>query len=328
MEHALETIVCATDLASESRGAETAAVFLAKKFNTNLQFITCDETRGRSFLRTLEAGGETPEMLGVSETWSEKNYDDRVETMQNAIYARILNLCADFPRQKIKAKVRSGSSAGIVLEEIKDCNPAKTILVIGKRHKGKIEKILLGSVSQRIITESHVPVLVVPEDADLSEWPPKNVVAATSLRSGSQDAEILAATLAEQFAASLHLVHIYEPPQPYFFLEPQIAGAGGFDFIDYAKLNEQLQHQRTIELQHRLAILAKIAPQISSTLKSGVVVDELLQFVTLQRARLLVLGSHAGGGFKRFFLGGKTLQVSQRCAVPLLIVRHHDFAIH
>ena len=322
MEFAFSTIVCATDLTSESQGAEAAAVFFAQKHNATLQIISCNETFGDTFAYALESGA------GYPEAWTPQNYDHISEVIDKAVRNRIANLAPNFPPQKLRVSVRFGSTAGVILEEIKDLQPTKSLLVVGKRHKGKIEKILLGSVSQRIVSRSHIPVLVVPESAERAHWPPQNILAATSCRPGSEEAEFLAAHLAAQFQVQLHLVHIFEPPQPYFLLEPQLAGAGQFDFVNYEKLDEEMRHHRMIELQRHQTKIAEICAPVSSTLKSGVVVDELLHYVTLQKAGLVVLGSHAGGGLKRFFLGGKALQVVQLCSVPLLIVRHEDYAVH
>jgi nucleotide-binding universal stress UspA family protein len=81
-------------------------------------------------------------------------------------------------------------------------------------------------------------------------------------------------------------------------------------------------------LKKTMHLLGETTHPVSTTLKSGVVADELLQFVTLQHSGLLDVGSRSRGGLKRFLLGGKTTRIAQLCAIPVLIVRHHDYSIN
>jgi nucleotide-binding universal stress UspA family protein len=69
---------------------------------------------------------------------------------------------------KVEVLERSGAGdrdpADAVLDELAD-RPGVTRLVIGLRRRSPVSKALLGSISQRLLLESPIPVLAVkPED--------------------------------------------------------------------------------------------------------------------------------------------------------------------
>lgn len=100
----------------------------------------------------------------VGASTSEPNYNisaDMVGSFQ-VMGREALSKCEEKARKyglKFQTKQLSGDPAGEILREAKE--GSSDCIVIGKKGLGRIEKILLGSVSEKILKLSDVPVLIV-----------------------------------------------------------------------------------------------------------------------------------------------------------------------
>lgn len=59
----------------------------------------------------------------------------------------------------VQKLVKSGSAARAILNELKSGD--YDLVVVGSRGRGEISSLVLGSVSQHVLQESPVPVLVI-----------------------------------------------------------------------------------------------------------------------------------------------------------------------
>jgi nucleotide-binding universal stress UspA family protein len=63
-------------------------------------------------------------------------------------------------KRPVRAAVREGSAAERILE---DAGERKAdMIVLGKRHHGTIERLLLGSVASAVVRDATLPVLLIP----------------------------------------------------------------------------------------------------------------------------------------------------------------------
>jgi nucleotide-binding universal stress UspA family protein len=64
---------------------------------------------------------------------------------------------------KVTAHIRAGDTAGAVLQTASDVDA--DLLVVGTHKRSGVEKLLLGSVASRVLSDAHCPVLVAaPKD--------------------------------------------------------------------------------------------------------------------------------------------------------------------
>ena len=84
------------------------------------------------------------------------------------------------------------------------------LVVLAAGGENAIARVLLGSVTDRVLRTSETPVLIVPEGARAS--PPSVIVAPTDLTPASEHAVALALELAVELSAAVEVVHAYEIP--------------------------------------------------------------------------------------------------------------------
>ncbi len=87
-------------------------------------------------------------------------------------------------------------------------------LLLGTRSKGKLEKLLLGSVAEQVLRSVYLPVMTVGPEAHLplaNDNPERVVLHATTLREASRPSAALACQIAASQGAKLLLLHVLPP---------------------------------------------------------------------------------------------------------------------
>jgi nucleotide-binding universal stress UspA family protein len=195
----------------------------------------------------------------------------------------------------------------------------KVDLVIAATHgRSGLKRFLLGSVTARLMQTLPCPLLIVkspsPEPADAKTVPfrLKRILVGCDFSPDAALAFQNALSLAQEFEAELHLVHVIEPPI-YKDLQALPAAADG-------ELLESL-HDR---LKKRLAGMLPddagnwCAPQI--TLLEGLPDEEITRYALEHQVDLIVLGTRGQGVMEKIFVGSTTERVARRAPCPVFSV--------
>ncbi len=112
--------------------------------------------------------------------------------------------------------VREGNAAQQVIATARQFKADRILL--GTRSRGKMSKLLLGSVAEQVLRSAHIPVITVgpeahlPVDAADHAQPESGVVLhATTLREASRPSAVLACQLASALNRNLVLLHVLPP---------------------------------------------------------------------------------------------------------------------
>ncbi|WP_459192163.1 universal stress protein [Halosimplex sp. J119] len=217
-----------------------------------------------------------------------------------------------------RAGARARNAGVETVEEVIQGGPSRTIceyvddrgidlVVMGTRGGRDIERIVLGSVTERVVRNSAAPVLVVPPQSD-SEYPPERVLVGTDGSDGSEAAidegiDVCAAT-----EAALHVVSVLE------------SSPLGFDVR-----SEQLTQERERRDEQVLAGARERAADVGVTVETGIeegdVVDALNEYVADHGIDLVAVGTHGRTGIDRRILGSVTENLMRSASVPVLSVR-------
>jgi nucleotide-binding universal stress UspA family protein len=211
----------------------------------------------------------------------------------------------------IECRVAEASSAAAAICAEAEKIPAD-LLVMGTHGRTGFERLVLGSVTERVVRRDRCPVLTVPER--LPDAVPMGAVAFARIlcpvdfSPASIKALELAQSLADDAKAEVIVLHVLEPMALY---EPMIAGSPAVYDI------EQAAREGITTRLHELTAGRNRAREVVAT---GKPYQEILRVAADEKADLIVIGSH-GGAAGVFAFGSTTNHVTRAAACPVLSVR-------
>jgi universal stress protein A len=146
----------------------------------------------------------------------------------------------------------------------------------------------------------------------------KNILVATDFSEVSDAALSYGRTLADQFGATLHVVHVVED------LARMTFTTDGF-VSSIPGLQKELEDAARTELDAALGRVRGRGPQpqafvIISNIRAGAIVD----YAKNANIDLIVIGTHGRGGMSRLLLGSVAERVVRTAPCPVLTVNHHE----
>ncbi|QLH78077.1 universal stress protein [Halosimplex rubrum] len=225
-----------------------------------------------------------------------------------------------------EAGARARNAGVETVEEVVQGGPSRTIcdyvddrgidlVVMGTRGSRDIERIILGSVTERVVRNGSAPVLVVPPESDREyppesdrEYPPESVLVGSDGSDGSGAAVDEGLGIAEATGATLHLVSV---------LESNVLGIDlGSSQIEEAR--EQRDEELFAPVRERAA---DRGVAVETAVEEGDVVETLNEYVDEHGVDLLVVGTHGRTGLDKRILGSVTENLMRSVSVPVLSVR-------
>lgn len=154
----------------------------------------------------------------------------------------------------------------------------------------------------------------------------KSILYATDLSENARYAYNYAASLAQQYAAQITILHVIEKLSAETFL--QIQGYVGEE--KWKKLQEDKQADFVSTIKGRLnSFCDEISNEVDACtfqvdkilVKEGIAADEILHQAELNGADLIVMGNRGFGLFKDALIGGTARRVVRRSAIPVMVVK-------
>ena len=187
------------------------------------------------------------------------------------------------------------------------------LIAIGTHGRTGLERFRLGSVAEEVLRKAGCPVLTVhaasAADAPLRRQRPTfmRFLVAMDFSLASDAALRTAALLAEQLHAQVSLLHVFDP----------WAAVGQDDARVRAFKTRKLgQRARTGLLESRPGLIS-----FNAIVKSGDVVEIILEQAKHMKASVIVMGTNGRRGVKRLVLGSVAEGVVRRAKSPVLVVR-------
>lgn len=192
------------------------------------------------------------------------------------------------------------------------------LVVIGTHGRSGFDRLFLGSVAEKILRTSEVPVMVVPphahDAAPIGREPFQSIVLATDFSVGSEAALRYAASLAQHGDARLTIVHVVEPiPVGH---DPLVGGS--FDIIGY---RAQLERDAMTTLKKVIPDWVRLGCETEEVVLTGKPSRQILSLAEDRRADLIVLGVHGRNALDRLLFGSTAEQLVRRATCPVLAVR-------
>ncbi|WP_148263727.1 universal stress protein [Halopiger xanaduensis] len=184
------------------------------------------------------------------------------------------------------------------------------LIIMGTHGRSGVDRYLLGSVTERVIRRSDVPVLTVRtrDDGNVS-FPYDDVLVPTDGSDGAEAAYEPAIALATAYDAMLHALSVIETNA----LGLETAPKGNDEGPDEAAR----MALEEVEANASQASAADVVTEITF----GSPHEEIRSYVREHDIDLVVMGTHGRSGLPRYLLGSVAEKLVRTASVPVMTVR-------
>lgn len=188
------------------------------------------------------------------------------------------------------------------------------LVVLGTHGRTGVERILLGSTAERVITLAPCPVLTVRRDQSRAVPAIRHILAPVDFSDCSLEALEYAVSAAKQFGAALTVLHVVEPV------------AYGLDFtLGGAEQGHVVRARWQTRLKELTAPLEAQGLTAEPLLSGGVPSDVILARARERWCDLIVMGTHGRRGFSHLVSGSVAEAVVRRAECPVVTVKSPKF---
>ena len=223
------------------------------------------------------------------------------------------------PGITIEAVVRGGNTAGEILEQATSMKA--DLLVLGTHGRSGFERLVLGSVAEKVLRKATCPVLTVPKRVpDAVPAGPvlyKRILCPVDFSDSSLNALKYAMSMAQEADGQLTVLHVVEHE-----LENRVDMAGlaydaGTTIGDFLKQREEALRRR---LRETVAGASEFC-SVESLMTHGKPWREVLRIAAERQSDLIVMGVQGRGVADLLFFGSTTQHVVREASCPVLTLR-------
>ena len=192
------------------------------------------------------------------------------------------------------------------------------LVVMGTRGRSYLKRMILGSVTERMLRKLHVPMLTVshldPEKEihELGPVPLQRILYATDLSEGSEDGLKFSIRLARAFEGSLSVVHVVQSVD------------GALQGIEAAGILPEYVQEFRAQAEERLSRMVGLVSDgsvpITTMLVDGVPCETINALAAQYKMDLIIINLQGKGRLERAVLGTTAERVIRTAAVPVLSV--------
>jgi nucleotide-binding universal stress UspA family protein len=215
--------------------------------------------------------------------------------------------------RRAEVVVAEGSPVKEILRQAAEL-PAD-LLVMGTHGRSGFEALFLGSVTEKVLRSTHVPVLTVPPPVERVESVVyRTILCSIEFSDPSTRALEYALTLAEETGARLILLHVVE----LLVDAPQLHEVSHFSVPEYQRYLEKDARAR---LRSAVPEEARVWCTPVERVMSGRAYRAILDVAEQERAEIIVMGVHGKGALNRRLFGSTTHHVIREARCPVLTLR-------
>lgn len=193
------------------------------------------------------------------------------------------------------------------------------LIVMGTHGRSGFERLVLGSVAEKVIHKAACPVLTVPRPmADAVPVPNRlftRILCAIDFSDTSLRALEYALSLAQEKDAQLTLVHVVEVTPA-----PQSEAAGDIEARALGAYVAAAAEARAAQLQRIVPDSVRAYCTVERTLAIGKAHHEILRIAAERDSDVIILGAH-GFGLTQLLFGSTAHQVVRQARCPVLTIR-------
>jgi nucleotide-binding universal stress UspA family protein len=294
----INRILCPVDLSDVSRDAINHAVLLASWYKAKITALhVCNPLVVPETDFTVFGFGPRPALT-----------DEEVNQAREQVLSCFRSAGPDV---NVEVLLDSGQAAHQILERAKSL-PAD-VVVIGTHGAGGFERLVLGSVTEKVLRRAACPVLTVPPRAHTTaKLPFKRILCPLDFSESSLAALEFAFSLAQEGDAELTILHVVEWPT-----EDKSLAASSLIAPEYRRDQERAAKAK---LQEVIPESARDWCRPTMRLARGKAYREILGIATEDNADVIVMGVHGHNALDLMLFGSTTNQVVRAATCPVLTV--------
>jgi nucleotide-binding universal stress UspA family protein len=217
------------------------------------------------------------------------------------------------------AVLGEGAPAAGILDQARRMNA--DLIVIGTHGRSGFDRILLGSVTERVLRKATCPVVTVPPAAPdavpAATVLYKNIVCPVDFSDASMRALDYAFSMAREADAKLTVLHV----TPHEFDLP-LEDAGGDAALTVSEFFERRERQARERLDQAVHPRAQdYCTAVALVTRAHRPWQEILRVAGERHADLIVMGVQGRGAVDLMFFGSTTQQVVRQASCPVLTLR-------
>lgn len=267
-------------------------------------------------LDVAAAHGATVHLLNVADT----TRDSAVRVEGNVVDAfveegeRIVDEAADRACER-GVDVVTDVVQGEPYAAIADYADARGIglVVMPTRGRRGLERLLLGSTTERVVRRANTPVLTIQPDEGPVDYPYRNVLVPTDGSDAAHRALEAGVDVADAAGADLHLLSVID------------AASLGVDVrADIQAESLEASAREVLDDAAAFAREAGVDPVAETTQHGPSIHRTILSYVDEHDVDLIVLGTHGRTGLDRYLLGSVAESLVRTSRVPVMTIRTPD----
>jgi nucleotide-binding universal stress UspA family protein len=304
----IRAILCPIDFSEYSRHALDHALALARRYDSRITLLYVYA------IPPLAAYGLEPPLVDALVLTSADRERLRLD-MQRFVESETTG---DVP---VDIVIDEGNPTSCILNQA-DAMPAD-VLVVGTHGRSGFQRLVLGSVTEKVLRQASCPVLSVPPRVpDAVPAAPvlfKRVLCATDFSDCSMHALNYAVSIAQEADAHLTVLHVMQYDMEE--ITPEMRSV-----IADERLSVTAFRRRCTE--HSLQRLRDAVPDavlqyctVETLVSDGKPYREILRVAATQHSDLIVIGVHGRGPADLMFFGSTTQHVVRHATCPVLTLR-------
>jgi nucleotide-binding universal stress UspA family protein len=281
-----DRLLVAFDGSESSKNALRQAIKLAKQDSTSLKVMTVTP----SYEGELDLTGIN-DVRGVLEGTAKKCLKEAEEIAASEEFG-------------IDTSIEEGTIYEKIVEAADRDNAG--LIVMGRRGLSRLERMLMGSVTSRVIGNTHKDVLVIPRDSKIG-W--EHILVATDGSEYGTAAADHAMNFAKSFGGELTAVSVIDVTDELFIQAPGMV--------------EQMigQARSLLESFRNKAESSGIKTEV--IVREGSAFRKILDISLEKKADVIFMGSHGRRGIAKLLMGSVTEKVIGHATCPVIVVKPH-----
>lgn len=292
-----ERILVPTDGSEYASGAGARATHLATAFDATVSLLNVID---------LDAEAGPFSAGGVGEEYVERLKDEGRETLADT---------ASTLDREVQTEVVTGRPAEAILESAMERDV--DLIAMGTRGKTGVQRYVMGSVTERVVSLAEMPVLTVNEPQQGGAVPDyEDVLLPTDGSEAALAAVDHGLAIADRFDARVHAVNVVHTP----------AATASADRSLSPEVMASLESAGEEVVSEVAARAEEAGVEVVTAVREGTTAETLLDYADEGGIDLITMGTAGRTGLSRYLLGSTTERVIRHAEPPVLAVnaRHLD----